>query len=113
MYYDNHALSLLKSQEKLSNKHMKWVEYLQAYTFTIKLKKVVQNKVADVLSKRLLTVQEIQLQSIGIDSFKALYVDDEDFTHIYKVCKEFKNSFHGEFSNYTLKNEGEFDSRKT
>ena len=31
--------------------------------------------------------------------------DDEDFSHIYKVYKEFKNNIHGEFFDYTLKND--------
>lgn len=47
VYSDNQALSFLNSQEKLSHRHMKWVEYLQAYTFNIKHKKGVLNKVAD------------------------------------------------------------------
>ena len=84
---------------------MKWVEYLQAYTFTIKHKKGVQNKVVGSLSRRLLIVQEIQFESIGINIFKALYAKDEDFSHIYKVCKEFKNIFHGYFLDYTMQND--------
>ena len=55
VYTDNQALSFLNSQDKLSHRHMKWVEYLQAYTFTIKHKKGI-NKVADALSRRNLTI---------------------------------------------------------
>ena len=77
VYSDNQALNFLNSQDKLSSQHMKWVEYLQAYTFTIKHNKGLQNKVFDALRKRLLTIQEIQLQSIGIERFKDLHVDDE------------------------------------
>ena len=61
VHLENQALIFLNSRDKVNNKHMKQVEYLQAYTFTIKRKKGVENKVADVLSRRLLTVQEIQL----------------------------------------------------
>ena len=64
---------------------MKWVEYLQAYTFNINHKKGVLNKVVDLLSRRALTLQEIWLKSMGIDHFKDLYEDDEDFVDIY-VC---------------------------
>lgn len=59
VYSDNQPLSFLNSQEKLSHNHMKWVEYLQAYTFNIKHKKGVLNKVADAFSRRALTLQEI------------------------------------------------------
>ena len=50
VYTDNHALSFLNRQEKLNHRHMKWIEFLQAYTFIIKHKKGVRNKVADAIS---------------------------------------------------------------
>lgn len=55
------------------------MEYLQGFTFTIKHKKWKMNKVVDALSIRLLTTQEVKLQRNGIESFKDLYKDDEDF----------------------------------
>lgn len=102
MYTDNHALSFLNGQEKLSHRHMKWVESLQAYTFIIKHKKGVANKVVDSLSRRVLIVQEVQLQSMGVEALKGLYEEAQDFKEIYKVCCEFANDFCGEFFDYTL-----------
>jgi len=61
VFTDNHALSFLNNQDKLSHRHIKWMEYLQSYTFTIKHKKGQANKVADALSRRSVLVQEIQL----------------------------------------------------
>lgn len=58
---------------------MKWVETLQDFTFILKKNKGVKNKVADALSRRILTANQIQLESVGIDSLKAMYEDDEDF----------------------------------
>jgi hypothetical protein len=84
--------------------HLKWMEYLQAFTFTIKHKKGQMNKVADALSRRVLTVQEIQLHSIGVESFQNLYKNDEDFAEAYKVCMDFGNHFHSRFLEYTLQN---------
>lgn len=104
VYTDNQALSFLNSQDKISHKHMKWAEYMQAYTFTIRHKKSQLNRVVDALSQRLLTVQENKLRSIGVDSFKDLYPDDEDLSNAYEVCKEYQNHFHSEFSDYTLEN---------
>ena len=66
---------------------MKLIEFLQAYTFTIKHKKGETNKVVDALSKRNLTIQEIQLESIGIHAMKDMYEQDEDFKEAYQVCK--------------------------
>ena len=39
VFTDNQALSYINTQEKLSNTHLKWMEYIQAFTFTIKHKK--------------------------------------------------------------------------
>ena len=64
VFTDNQYLSFLNSQDKLSHRHVKWVEYLQSYTFTIKHKKEQFNKVVDALSRRLLTAQEIQVRSL-------------------------------------------------
>ena len=58
------------------------MEFLQSYTFTIKHKKVQTNKFFDVLRGSLLTIQEIQLESIGVESFKDLYAEDKDFSMV-------------------------------
>ena len=59
IYTDNHALSFLNRWENLNHRHMKWIEFLQAYTFTIKHKRGETNKVVDALSKRNLTIHEV------------------------------------------------------
>lgn len=56
---DSHALSFLNGQENLKQRHLKWVEYLQAHTFVIKHKKGIRNKVVNELSRRVLAIQEI------------------------------------------------------
>ena len=33
LYSDNHTLSFMNQQEKLNQKHAKWVEYMQNFTF--------------------------------------------------------------------------------
>lgn len=104
VFTDNHALSFLNGKYKLNHMHMKWVESLQAYTFTIKHKKGQANKVVDSLSRRTLMVQEIQFQSMGIDALKGMYHDDDNFKEIYEVCEQSSNTFHNEYSNFLLHN---------
>jgi hypothetical protein len=36
LYSDNHALQFVSQQEKLNQKHAKWVEYMKNFTFVIK-----------------------------------------------------------------------------
>ena len=62
------------------------MEQLQAYTFNIKHKKGVENKLVDALSIRIGLVEEVQLQSVGIDSLKHLYVGDANFGEAFEVC---------------------------
>lgn len=102
VYIDNLAPSFLNSQDKLNHQHMKWMEYLQAFTFTIKHKKGVANKVVDGLSRRNLTKKEIQLESISINSMKDMYHGDEDFQEGYQVCQEKGDKYHKEFSDFIL-----------
>lgn len=64
------------------------MEYLQGFTFNIKHKKGQSNKVADALSRRALIVQEIQLQSMGAETLKGMYLEDVDFKDIYACCKQ-------------------------
>ena len=70
VYTINHALSFLNRKDKLNQKDLKWVEYLKASTFTIKHKKGTSNKVVDALSRRVLAIQEVQLQSVGLEALK-------------------------------------------
>ena len=81
---------------------MKWMEFIQAYTFSIKHKKGITNKVADALSRRNLLVQSIELETVGIEGMKDLYSQDEDFKEIYKVCQSMEGRYHTEFSNFLI-----------
>jgi hypothetical protein len=51
LYSDNHALQFITRQEKLNQKHAKWVEFMQNFTFVIKHIVGTANKVTDALSK--------------------------------------------------------------
>jgi hypothetical protein len=58
LYSDNHALNFVTQQEKLNQKHAKWVEYMQNFTFVTKNILGTANKVADALSRKCLLLQE-------------------------------------------------------
>ena len=49
---------------------MKWVEYLQNFTFVIKHKSGVINRVADALSRRRSLLTEMKVEVLGIDETK-------------------------------------------
>jgi hypothetical protein len=54
LYSDNHALQFVTQQEKLNQRHVKWVEYMHNFTFVIKHISGIANKVAHTLSRKCL-----------------------------------------------------------
>ena len=81
---------------------MKWMEFIQAYTFSIKHKKGTTKKFVDTLSWRNLTVKEIQVSSVGIEAMKNMYAIDEDFKETYEVFQTMNERYHSNFSEFIL-----------
>ena len=66
---------------------MKRVEYLQSFTFFIKYKSGVTNRVADALSRRRSLLTEIKVEALGFDEMKELYDVDPDFFEVWRECR--------------------------
>ena len=66
-------------QPKLNLKHVKWVEFLQSFTFVLKHISGQSNIVADALSRGLLIMQENRIQVSGFEHLRDLYEIDIDF----------------------------------
>jgi hypothetical protein len=86
LYSDNWALQFITKHEKLNQKHAKWVEFMQNFTFVIKHIAGNANKVADALSRRCLILQELQVKTLRFEHLKDMYCDDIDFMEAYEVC---------------------------
>ena len=67
---------------------MKWVEFLQSYTFVLKHRSGKSNRVADALSRRQLLLIVMQVEVVGFDELKNLYPKDPEFSEAWKACKE-------------------------
>ncbi|KAI0505034.1 hypothetical protein KFK09_015991 [Dendrobium nobile] len=85
---DNQALQYINSQKNINRMHARWLVFLQQFTFFIRHKPGVENKVADALSRRALLLTQMQTELIGIEHIKALYADDADFGSIWKQCHD-------------------------
>ena len=79
LYSENHALQYIMQQPKLNQKHAKWVEFLQSFTFVLKHISGQSNRVADALSRRSLIIQESRVQVLGFEYLRDLYETDNDF----------------------------------
>ena len=87
LYTDHQALQYLNSQGKLNQRHMKWVELLQSYTFVVKHRSERSNRVANALSGRQLLLTTMQVEVVGFNELKNLYPKDPDFVEAWKACK--------------------------
>jgi hypothetical protein len=87
LYSDNHALHFVTQQEKLNQKHVKWVEYMQNFTFLIKHISGTANKVVDALSRKCLLLQEFRVKTLGFDDPRNMYADDNDFKEAYEAAE--------------------------
>ena len=83
IFSDHEALKYLNSQQKLSARHARWVEYLQSFTFVLKHKAGSENRTADALSRRLALLSTIQVEVVGFEKIKDEYSECPDFGIIY------------------------------
>ena len=87
LYSNNHALQYIMQQPKLNQKHAKWVEFLQSFTFMLKHISGQSNRVVDALSRRSLIIQENRVQVLGFEYLRDLYETENDFQSAYRACK--------------------------
>jgi hypothetical protein len=79
-------------QEKLNQKHVKWVEYMQNFTFVIKHISGTANKVVDALSRKCLLLQEFKVKTLGFDDLRNMYAD---IRILRKCMKQLRIQFSG------------------
>ena len=87
LYSGNHALQFINNQPKLKQRHAKWVEFLQNFTFVIKHTSGKSNKVAYALSRISLVMQEVKVSTLGFENLIAMYKEDVDLKDIYASCE--------------------------
>jgi hypothetical protein len=71
----------------LNQKHVKWVEYMQNFTFVIKHISGTTKKVADALRRKCLLLQEFRVKTLGFDDLRNMYADDPDFGEAYEAAE--------------------------
>ncbi|KAJ0454022.1 putative nucleotidyltransferase, Ribonuclease H [Helianthus annuus] len=95
LHSDHEALKYIQGQHKLQSRHAKWVEFLQAFTFTIKHKSGKLNKGADALSRRYTLLTSLRPKILGFDLLKNEYSSDPDFGELYTTCQSHaKGEYH-------------------
>ena len=75
------VLKYLHSQQKLSDRHARWVLYPQDCTFIIRHKKGKHNVVADALSRRAHLLTLVRVQVTWFESLKDSYLTCSEVVH--------------------------------
>jgi len=83
VYSDHEALKHWNSQSNINPKHARWIEYISEYSFVLKHKSGVENKVADALSRIGCILQTMRVEVLGFDKLKGTYTSYPDFSLIY------------------------------
>ena len=91
LYSDHSALRHLQDQRKVSDRHSRWIEYLQDYTFVIRHKKGKDNAVADALSRRPHVLHMMQVRVLGFEQMVDAYADCPDFGKLYSLVSSGPN----------------------
>lgn len=79
LFTDHDSLRHLHSQDKVSPRHARWVAYLEKFTYVVKHKAGVSNRVADALSRRSSLLVNMRVEVPGFDSFRDLLAADPYF----------------------------------
>ncbi|KAJ0967944.1 hypothetical protein J5N97_024861 [Dioscorea zingiberensis] len=85
LYSDHQALRYFCIQRKLSDKHARWVAFLQEYTFILHHRPGSENKPADALSRVITVLHSMSTSVIGFDRLKDEYPLCPDFGSIYSA----------------------------
>jgi len=86
--YSNHeALKYLKSYKRLNARHNKWVEFPHDFTFVLKYKVAVENKVADALNRRVMILVAMSAEVTRFERLREEYESCSDFGEIYIMLR--------------------------
>jgi hypothetical protein len=87
LYSGNQALQFITRQEKLNQRHSKWVEFMNNFTFVIKYIVGNANKFVNALRRIYLILQEFQVKTLGFEHLKDMHCDDPYFKEAYEACE--------------------------
>ena len=80
MFTDHKDLKYINIQGKLNQKHTKWVEFLQSYSFVMKHMSKKSNKVVDALIQRIVLLNTMSVEVVSLNSLNKLYEEDAYFS---------------------------------
>jgi hypothetical protein len=90
IHSDHESLKHIRSQGKLNRRHVKWVEFIESFSYVTKHKKGKENIIVDALSRRYALLTQLDYKIFGLEIIKDQYVHDVDFKDVLLHCKDGK-----------------------
>ncbi|GJW74936.1 putative nucleotidyltransferase, ribonuclease H [Tanacetum coccineum] len=79
LFTDHDSLRHIRTQDKLSHKHGRWLAFLEKFTFVVKHKTSVSNRATDALSRRSGLLVTMQVDVPGLDVIRNIVAVDPYF----------------------------------
>ncbi|GJT17382.1 putative nucleotidyltransferase, ribonuclease H [Tanacetum coccineum] len=80
LFTDHDSLRHIRTQDKVSHKHGRWLAFLEKFTFVVKHKTGVSNRAADALSRRSGLLVTMQVDVPGLDVIRDMVTVDPYFS---------------------------------
>ena len=80
LFTDHDSLRHIRTQDKVSHKHGRWLAFLEKFTFVVKHKTGVSNRVADALSRRSNLLVSMRVDVPGLDAIREQLATDPYFS---------------------------------
>jgi len=98
LFTDHDSLRHLNSQKKLNARHARWVTLLQQFTFVLRHKSGVDNKVANALSRKSFLLHTLTQDFTYFEVLKSSYNSVPDFGATYGKLQSLPNKSDGTFT---------------
>ncbi|KAJ0814782.1 putative nucleotidyltransferase, Ribonuclease H [Helianthus annuus] len=87
LFTDHDSLRHIRTQDKVSHKHGRWLAFLEKFTFVVKHKTGVSNRVADALSRRSNLLVSMRVDVSGLEVIREQLAIDPYFSVILQDVK--------------------------
>ncbi|GJU22441.1 putative nucleotidyltransferase, ribonuclease H [Tanacetum coccineum] len=82
LFTDHDSLRHIRTQDKVSHKHGRWLAFLEKFTFVVKHKTGVSNRAADALSRRSGLLVTMHVDVLGLDVIRDMVIELHDKGHV-------------------------------
>jgi hypothetical protein len=82
IHSDHESFKHIRSQNKVNHRHVKWVEFIESFSYIIKHKKGNDNVIVDILSRRYAMLSQLDCRIFRLEIFKEQYVNGDDFKDV-------------------------------